>query len=118
MHSETLLQIKWYLQRIKHRFINWQIRLIVENGIIKITYKDAFIDFTIKEKLNANDKKAYKQVKDFCLDVYYNNERDGKPLNSQEIAELLDLSDGQVRRILSKIYKQLNKNGEPVLQKE
>lgn len=118
MQSETLLKIKWYLQRNKHNFINWQVRLIVENGIIKITYKDAFIDFTIKERVNANDKKAYKQIKDFCLDVFYNNERDGKPMNSQQIAELLDVSDGQVRRILSGIYKKCNKNGEPILQEK
>jgi len=118
MQSETLAQIKWYLQRNKHNFINGQVRLIVENGLIKITYKDAFVDFTIKERLNANDKKAFKQVKDFCLDVFYNNERDGKPMNSQQIAELLDVTDGQVRRILSWIYKKCNKNAEPILQEK
>jgi len=115
MQSETLYKIKWYLQKNKHNFVNWQIRLIVENGIIKITYKDAFVDFTVKERINSNDKKAYKQVKDFCLEAYYQNERDGKPLNSQQLAELLDVTDGQVRRILSGIYKKCNKNGEQVL---
>jgi len=118
MQSETLIKIKWYLQRNKHNFINGQVRLIVENGVLKITYKDAFIDFIIKEKINADDKKAYKQVKDFCLDAYYNNERDGKPMNSYKIAELLDVSDWQVRRILSNIYKKLNKDGKPVLQEK
>ena len=118
MQSETLLKIKSYLQRNKHNFINGQVRLIVENGIIKIAYKDAFIDFTVKERLNANDKKAYKQIKDFCLDVFYNNEWDGKPMTSQQIAELLDVSDGQVRRILSGIYKKCNKNGQPILQEK
>ena len=118
MQSDTLLKIKWYLQRTKHLFINGNVRLVAEHDILKITYKDAFVDFTIKEKIDANDKKAYKQIKDFCLDIYYNNERDWKPMTSQQIAELLDCTDGQVRRILSGIYKKCNKNGEPVLQEK
>ena len=44
----------------------------------------------------------------FCLECYYNNERNGEPLTSKEIAELLDISDGEVRRLLSRIYKKLN----------
>ena len=117
MQGETLLQIKAYLQKIKHRFINWQIKLVYEHDTIKIAYKDAFIDFIIKEKINTNDKKAFTDVKMFCLECYYNNERNGEPLTSKEIAELLDISDGEVRRLLSRIYKKLNEKWELVLQK-
>jgi hypothetical protein len=111
----TLLNIKKYLQGVKPLFINGQIRLVCEGGIIKITYKDAFIDFTIKEKIREDDKKALKQVVRFCFNTYYNNERDGKPMTSEDIGRLLNLSDGQVRRILSGIYKKLNIHGKPIL---
>lgn len=115
MQEQTLLKIKKYLQGIKPLFINGQIRLVSEGGIIKITYKDAFIDFTIKEKIKEDDKKAPKQVIRFCFNAYYNNERDGTPKTSEEIGRLLNLSDGQVRRILNWIYKKLNIHGKPIL---
>ena len=116
MEELTLLKIKKYLQGIKPLFINGQIRLVSEGGIIKITYKDAFVDFTLKERIREdNNKKAYKQVVRFCFNAYYNNERDGRPLTSEEIGRLLDLSDGQVRRILNGIYKKLNIYGGAIL---
>lgn len=115
MEELTLLKIKKYLQGIKPMFINGQIRLVSEGGIIKITYKDAFIDYTIKERIKENDKKAFKQVKSFCFNVYYHNERNGEPMTSEEIARLLNLDPGQVRRILNGIYKKLNIYGRAIL---
>lgn len=115
MQELTLLKIKKYLQGIKPLFINGQVRLVSENGVIKITYKDAFVDFTVKERINENDKKAHKQVVNFCFNAYIENERDGTPKTSEEIGRLLDLSDGQVRRILNRIYKKLNEYGKPIL---
>lgn len=115
MQEETLLKIKRYLQGVKPLFVNGQIRLVSENWLIKITYKDAFIDFTIKEKINENDKRAHKQVVEFCFNVYCSNERDGEPKTSDEIGRLLDISPWEVRRILSGIYKKLKWYGEPIL---
>jgi DNA-directed RNA polymerase specialized sigma subunit len=108
MEELTLLKIKKYLHGVKPLFINGQLRLVSENGVIKITYKDAFVDYTVKEKINETGKRAYKQVVNFCFNAYVDNEWDGTPKTSEEIGRLLDLSDGQVRRILNRIYKKLN----------
>ena len=115
MQELTLLEIKKYLYGVKPMFINGQLRLVSEWGIIKITYKDAFVDFTLKERIKDNDKKALKQVVNFCFNAFYNNERDGKPLTSEEIGRLLWVTDGQARRILNGIYKKLNIYGKPIL---
>ena len=93
MQASTLNKMKCYLQRVKPFFINGQVRLVSENGIIKVAYKDAFIDFTIKAKLDETDKKAYRRLVYFCFNVYFENEWDGSPMTSEEIGILLDLSD-------------------------
>ncbi len=115
MQATTLVKMKCYLQRTKHFFENGQIRLVSENWIIKVTYKDAFIDFMLKERLDVSDKKAYRRLVYFCFNTYFEYEWWGKPMTSEEIGTLLDLSDWQVRRILNKIYKKCKKYGKPIL---
>ena len=118
MLSHTLSEIKSYLQTIKPAFINGMIRLVSEDGVIKITYKDSFLDFTVKEKVKSNDKEALYQIVDFCFSVYCDYERDWTTKNSEFLAKLLNISHGNMRIILHRILEKLKAYGEPVLREE
>ena len=116
MKEETLIKIRAYLQSIKPMFIDWSIRLVSEDWIIKITYRDNFIDFTVKEKVKGEDKYAYNRVRIFCFNAYYDYEWDGKEMNSEQIGKLLWLDGNAVRQQLKRTFKKLKKYGKPLLQ--
>ena len=116
MREETLIKTRAYLQSIKSMFIDWGVRLVSEDGVIKITYKDNFIDFTVKEKINGDDKQAFNHIKTFCFNAYFDYEWDGKSLNSEQIGRLLGLDGNAVRQQLKRTFKKLNKYGKPFLQ--
>lgn len=97
-------------------FVDWSVRLVSEDWIIKITYKDHFIDFTIKEVINGNEEHAIKHIKTFCFNAYFDYERDGRSLNSEQIGRLLWLDWNAVRQQLKRTFKKLNKYGKPLLQ--
>lgn len=118
MREQTLIITRTYLQSIKSMFIDWSIRLISEDGIIKITYKDNFIDFTVKEKINGDEKEAFKHIKTFCFNAYFDYEWDGKSMNSEEIGRLLGLDGNAVRQQLKRTFKKLWKYGKLLLQEE
>ena len=50
MNWKALAEIKGYMQRVKPYFVEWNIRLVSEWWYVKITYKDYFIDFSLKER--------------------------------------------------------------------
>lgn len=116
MEENTLIRIRAYLQSIRSMFIDWGVKLVSEDGIIKITYKDNFIDFTIKERIKGTEKEMYNGVIVFCFNAFYNYERDWKPLNSEQIWKLLWLDWNAVRQQLKRTFKKLNKYGKPLLQ--
>lgn len=118
MNWYILIEIKKYLQSIKPLFVEGNIRLISEWWVVKITYKDSFLDFTIKEKLPMGDKEALNKVADFCFDCYFNYEWKWESLNSDILWKLLMLRPWSVRAILSKIYNKLEVYGKPVLQEK
>ena len=118
MLETTLIRTREYLQSIKSMFIDWSVRLVSEDWIIKITYKDNFIDFTVKEKILGDDKQAFKHIKTFCFNAYYDYEWDWKALNSEEIGRLLWLDWNAVRQQLKRSFKKLNKYGKPLLSEE
>lgn len=118
MQVKTLAEVKAYLQRVKPLFINGQIRLVSEDWVMKITYKDSFLDFTVKERIKEEDKQAIDQIVWFCFDCYSERERDWKALNSNQIWLLLNKSTNAVRFFLSSIYHKLKVYGEPVLREE
>ena len=118
MEWKTLSEIKSYLQWVKWLFIEGNVRLISEDWNIKISYKDSFLDFTIKERLPYWDKEAVDKVVEFCFESYFNFEWKWEALNSEELWKLLRLRPWSVRAILSKIYNKLEIYGEPVLQKK
>lgn len=97
-------------------FIDWSVKLVSEDGIIKITYRDNFIDFTIKEKIRGDEKEAFSRVKTFCFNAYYDYERDWKEMNSEDIWKLLGIDWNAVRQQLHRTFKKLNKYGKPLLQ--
>lgn len=115
MQTKTLADVKAYLQRVKPLFINGQIRLVSEDGIMKITYKDSFQDFIVKEKVKDPDRKAVNQIVDFCFSCYSERERQGNPLNSEQIWILLNMKPNAVRFMLSSIYHKLKIYGESIL---
>ena len=116
MEEATLIKIRAYMQSIKSMFIDWSVKLVSEDGIIKITYKDNFIDFTVKEKVKGDDKTAFNHVKIFCFNAYYDYERDGRKMDSEQIGRLLWLEWNAVRQQLKRTLKKLNKYGKPFLQ--
>lgn len=118
MNWNTLLEIKKYLQGVKPLFIEWSIRLISEWWNVKITYKDSFLDFTIKEKLPYGDKEAVNKVVDFCFNCYFDYEWKGQAFNSEILWKLLNLKPVGVRTILHKIYNKLGVYGKPILQEK
>lgn len=118
MDWKTLIEIKWYLQSIKPLFIEGNIKLISEDWKIKISYKDSFLDFDIKERLPLWDKEAESKVIEFCFDSYFYFEWKGEALNSEIIWKLLKLRPWSVRAILSKIYNKLEIYGKPILQEK
>lgn len=116
MNGNVLAEIKAYLQSIKSFFIEWNVKLVSEWDKIKLIYKDSFIDFTVKERLD--DDNAMSQAVGFCFDCYSDFERKWEPLNSEELWKLLNLRPWSVRSILSRIYNKLEVYGKPILQKE
>lgn len=117
MEATTLQKIKVYLHSIRPFFVNWSIRLVAENWILKVYYKSAFIDFNIKERIPMSDKQAFDTVKRFCFNAYCDYEWDWRTLSSREIWILLWVSSEVVRWMLSNIYKKIRLHGE-LLQEE
>lgn len=117
MEATTLQRIKVYMQSVRPFFINWNIRLVAENWIIKVHYKSAFIDFNVKEQVPLEDKQAFDTVKRFCFNAYCDYEWDWRTLSSREIGTLLWVSSEVVRWMLSNIYKKIRLHGE-LLQEE
>lgn len=118
MQATTLQKIKAYMQSIRPFFINWSIRLVAENSILKVHYKSAYIDFNVKEWIPLDDKEAFDTVTRFCFNAYTDYERDGQTLTSAQIGLLLGTSSENVRQMLSKIYKRIRLHGEQFLQEE
>ena len=118
MQPTTLQEIKAYLHRIKKYFVTWEIRLLAESWIIKITYKSAFINFVVKEEVPEADRKAFHTVIDFCFDAFFDYERQGEPLTSEDLWCLLNLTSVYIREILSNIYQKVRKDGIQFLQEE
>ena len=118
MKENTLVEIKWYLQSIKPLFVNGQLRLVSEDGIMKITYKDSFLDFTVKEKVNIKDKQAKTQIHMFCFSMYCDYEWDWQPKNAEFIWKLLCLKPHTVSDMISDIYKKLHRYAEPIFWEE
>lgn len=118
MNWKALAEIKGYMQRVRPYFVEWNIRLVSEWWRVKITYKDYFIDFSIKERLSKDDKEAIVQVVEFCFDCYSDFEWKGEPLKSETLWVLLNLRPWSVRSILSRIYSKLEIYGKPILQEE
>lgn len=118
MYSDTLAEIKKYLQSVKPLFINGQIRLVSEDWRVKITYKDSFMDFTIKEKLKRSDTEAESQVVWFALENYYLYERDWKPKDSEFLSRLLNISQSNERIMQHRILHKLQVHGELIFWKE
>ena len=118
MQATTLQRIKAYMQSIRPFFINWSIRLVAENSILKVHYKSAYVDFNVKEWIPLNDKEAFDTVTWFCFNAYTDYERDGQTLTSAQIGLLLGTSSENVRQMLSKIYKKIRLHGEQFLQEE
>lgn len=118
MQATTLQKIKAYMQSIRPFFINWSIRLVAENSILKVHYKSAYIDFNVKERIPLDDKEAFDTVTRFCFNAYTDYERDGQTLTSAQIGLLLGTSSENVRQMLSKIYKKIRLHGEQFLQEE
>jgi len=118
MQATTLQKIKAYMQSIRPFFINWSIRLVAENSILKVHYKSAYVDFNVKEWIPLDDKEAFDTVTRFCFNAYTDYERDGQTLTSAQIGLLLGTSSENVRQMLSKIYKKIRLHGEQFLQEE
>lgn len=118
MNYKALAEIKAYMQRVKPYFVEWNIRLVSEWWYVKVTYKDYFIDFSLKERLSKNDKMAITQVIEFCFDCYSDFEWKWEPLKSEALWILLGLKPWSVRSILSRIYSKLEIYGKPILQEE
>ncbi len=118
MNWKALAEIKGYMQRVRPYFVEWNIRLVSEWWRVKITYKDYFIDFSIKERLSKDDKEAIVQVIEFCFDCYSDFEWKWEPLKSETLWVLLNLRPWSVRSILSRIYSKLQIYGKPILQEE
>lgn len=116
MREETLIKTRFYLQSIKTMFIDWSVRLVSEDWVIKITYKDNFIDFVVKEKIDWDDKEAFKHIKTFCFNAYFDFERDWKSMNSEQIWRLLGIKSSAVRQQLKRSLKKLWKYGKFILQ--
>lgn len=117
MEATTLQKIKVYLHSIRPFFVNWSIRLVAENWILKVYYKSAFIDFNVKEWIPMSDKQAFDTVKRFCFSAFCDYEWDWRTLSSREIGTLLWVSSEVVRWMLSNIYKKIRLHGE-LLQEE
>lgn len=118
MQATTLQKIKSYMQCIRPFFINWSIRLVAENWILKVAYKSSFIDFNVKEMIPLDDKEWFETVKRFCFCAFADYERNWEPLTSREIWLLLGTSWENVRQMLWNIYKRLRLHGEQFLQEE
>ena len=118
MEATTLQRIKIYMQSVRPFFVNWSIRLVAENGIIKVYYKSAFIDFNVKEQIPENDKQAFNTVVRFCFSSYCDYERAGETLTSTDLWVLLATSPENVRQMIKKIYQKLRVYGEQLLQEE
>lgn len=118
MQATTLQKIKAYMQSIRPFFVNWSIRLVAENSILKVHYKSAYIDFNVKEWIPLDDKEAFDTVTRFCFNAYSDYERDWQTLTSSQIGLLLGTSSENVRQMLSKIYKRIRLHGEQFLQEE
>ena len=118
MEATTLQKIKVYMQSVRPFFINWSIRLVAENWIIKVHYKSAFIDFNVKEQVPLEDKQAFDTVVRFCFSAFSDYEWSWQTLTSGEIGRLLATSPENVRQMLSKIYKRIRLHGEQFLQEE
>ena len=82
---------------------------------MKITYKDCFLDFTIKEKLPKADKECIHKVIDFCFDCYFDYEWKWWPMNSELLGRLLNIKPASLRSVLSHIYNKIEVYGEPIL---
>lgn len=98
--------------------MTWEIALVAEFWIIKVTYKSSFINFVVKKEVPEWDGKAYHTVVDFCFDAYFDYERQGEPLTSKDLWCLLNLKDFYIREILSDIYQQIREDGIQFLQEE
>lgn len=118
MQPTTLQEIKAYLHRIKKYFVTWEIRLLAESWIIKITYKSAFINFVVKEEVPEADRKAFHTIVDFCFDAFFDYERQNQPLTSEDLGCLLNLTSVYIREILSNIYQKIREDGIQLLQEE
>lgn len=118
MQTKTLADVKGYLQSIKSLFINGQIRLVSEDWIIKITYKDSFQNFTVKEKIKWDWAEVLNHIADFCFSIYFDFERDWRSVNSEIMAKLLNISHGNMRIILHRLIKKLRNHGESILGEE
>lgn len=118
MDWRTLVMMKKYLQTVKPFFVEGNVRLMSEWWVVKVAYKDYFLDFTIKEKLPDWDKEAMYKLVDFCFDCYCDYEWKWEVLNSEAIWRLLMLRPGSVRSILSRIYSKLEVYGKPILQEK
>lgn len=115
MNSNTLKEIRAYLQSIKPLFIEGNTKLVSEWWRVKITYKDCFLDFTIKEKLPKADKECIHKVIDFCFDCYFDYEWKWWPMNSELLGRLLNIKPASLRSVLSHIYNKIEVYGEPIL---
>lgn len=118
MQATTLQRIKIYMQSIRPFFVNWNIRLVAENWIIKVYYKSAFIDFNVKDQIPTEDKQAFTTVVCFCFNAYSDYEWGGETLTSTELWTLLATSPENVRQMIKKIYTKLRVYGEQFLQEE
>lgn len=72
----------------------------------------------MKKEVPEADRKAFHTVIDFCFDAFFDYERQGEPLTSEDLWCLLNLTSVYIREILSNIYQKVRKDGIQFLQEE
>ncbi|MDR3169801.1 MAG: hypothetical protein LBU27_08965 [Candidatus Peribacteria bacterium] len=63
----------------------------IQGNVLTICYyrKEERNSFSRKIKIQDNYKQVIEEIQDFCLDCYFENERDGSKVYKKDIADIL-----------------------------
>ena len=105
MNNEEILQMTKYMQTIKHLFVEGNIRLYADDGVILVKYEIPLANTRIRKTVHNIG-----ELSDFCFNTYYLHEWDWKTkLRGEDICFLLNLKPSWFEKLIHRILRKLNR---------
>jgi DNA-directed RNA polymerase specialized sigma subunit len=89
----------------------------IQWNIIKVCYywSESNNSFSRKIEIKENYKQVIEEIQDFCLDCYFENERDGNKVYKKYIADILGVDEMKVKNIMRNVFKKIRVNADKLL---